>query len=117
MTREDNIQGGKTAQDKVYYCRKCGGIGQGSRMVHHHLQNDCGGVQGRKLKKATERNSHRLEEAIVNTHAWNAEKVNCEVRQFFQANQESVRAHIEELHMSIQDTLNETLTSYYKNIF
>jgi len=117
LSKEDQSRGGKTAQSKVYYCHKCGGIGQGSSMVNNHLVGECNGKQGRKLKKATERNSHRLEEALHNTKVWRSEKINEEVREFMKANQESVRANIEELYRSIQVGLGDVMENYYKNIF
>ena len=117
MTKEENSRGGQRQSQKVYYCHKCGGTGNGSSMVNNHLVRDCNGKQGRKLKKATERNSHRLEEALHNTKVWRSEKINEEVREFMKANQESVRANIEELYRSIQVGLGDVMENYYKNIF
>ena len=117
LKKEDQSRGGKTAQSKVYYCHKCGGIGQGSSMIQYHLEGDCNGIQGRKLKKATERNSHRLIEATHNTKVWKTEKINQEVREFMKANEKSVRANIEEIYRSIQVGFADVMDHYYKNIF
>lgn len=117
LSKEDQSRGGRNASQKVYYCHNCGAIASGNRMVSDHLAGDCKGKQGRKAKLATERNSHRLEEAMHNTKVWKSEKINEEVREFMKANQASVRANIEELYRSIQVGLGDVMENYYKNIF
>ena len=117
VSREDRSRGGRSAQDKVYYCEKCGGIGQGSQMINYHLKKDCEGIQGRKLIKATERNSHRLEEAIVNTAEWQAEQAIKDARAIMNEQKSRALASLEELRKVNNQVMSEAYETYYSKIF
>ena len=116
-TKEGQSLGGRNASQKVYYCDKCGGIGSGNRMVSEHLAGDCEGIQGRKLKKSTERNSQHLEEAIVNTAEWRAEQRVKMAKEIMKDQQARVLADIEELRSVSKEYMGDALQTYYSKIF
>ena len=116
-TKEGQSLGGRNASQKVYYCDKCGGIGSGNRMISDHLAGDCQGIQGRKLKKSTEKNSHRLEEAIVNTREWQAQKQIELANQMAREHKAKVLASLEELRTVNNQVMSEAFETYYSKIY
>ena len=117
LTKDGQSRGGRNASDKVYYCHKCGGCGGGNRMVSHHIAGDCKGIQGRKLKISTENNSHRLEEAIINTAEWQAEKQIEEAKAMMKQQKLNVLTSLEELREVNNEVMSEAFESYYSKIF
>jgi hypothetical protein len=117
LSKEDQSLGGRTAQSKVYYCENCCGIGKGSQMINNHFIRFCEGKQGRKLKKSTDLNAHRLEEAILNTKIWEAEQDIKHAAEVMKAQKDSALSHIEELRKISKEFLGDGLLEYYSKIF
>ena len=115
MKREDNAKGGHTASQKVYYCYDCQSIGQGQKMVSHHLQGYRG--QGRKTKKSTEALKHRLEEAKFNTDLWHKQKVEAELRIEYKEAKQRILDSIQEMRSIFGNQFEATLEAFYKQIF
>jgi len=115
LTLEGNRKGGFANSQKIYYCEVCNGIGRNSGMVTNHLEG-CKGM-GRKLKKATEMNQHRLQEAMINTRGWKANKLVEETKQMLAEFQADAIRDIDNIKEINREVMEDMIVSYYTQLF
>ena len=115
FTKEDQSIGGTKQSQKVYHCAVCGGIGRGNRMVSDHL-NGCKGM-GRRLKKSTEDNSHRLQEAKANSELYFKERLVESLRKDYVRAKNDILDNIELLRTEFGAQFEASLEEYYTKKF